>query len=127
MMIKLILKYIMGFFYIIAGSLHFIIPDFYLKMMPVYLPYHLELVYLSGLIEIFLGLMVMIPKCSRTAAWGIILLLIAVFPANINMAMNHIVPSGLQNLSYQTQVIILWGRLPFQFVFILWAYWYTKE
>jgi uncharacterized membrane protein len=123
---KNFLKWLMGFFYIIAGTLHFIIPDSYVKMMPSYIPYHLELVYLSGLFEILLGIFILIPKYSKYAAWGIILLLIAVFPANINMAINHIIPSFMENLSYKMQQIILWIRLPMQGVLILWAYWYTK-
>ncbi|GIX43135.1 MAG: membrane protein [Leptospiraceae bacterium] len=127
MSIKNVLKWIMGFFYIFAGILHFKIPEFYVKIMPSYLPYHFELVYLSGFFEILLGALFLIPKYTKIAAWGIILLLIAVFPANINMAIHHIVPSSMENLSYTTQQIILWARLPFQGILILWAYWYTKE
>src|SRR5450755_798263 len=76
-------KYVLALFMIGAGTLHFIQPDFYVKIMPPYLPLHLELVYLSGFFEIVLGLLLIAPRFSRLAAWGIIALLIAVFPANI--------------------------------------------
>src|SRR5471030_1753516 len=76
-------KVLLALFLVGAGTLHFIRPDFYLKIMPLYLPWPLELVYLSGFIELVLGLLLLVPRCSRWAAWGIIALLIAVFPANI--------------------------------------------
>lgn len=87
-------------------------------MMPPYLPWPLFLVYLSGILEIILGIMVIVPKLTRIAGWGLITLLIAVFPANIHMALN---PDLFPSIS----PIALWIRLPFQAVFIAWAYWYT--
>lgn len=69
--------------------MHFVRPDFYMKIMPPYLPFHLELVYLSGLFEIALGLLLLDPRFSRLAAWGIIALLIAIFPANIYVYRNQ--------------------------------------
>lgn len=117
--IKTALKYLMAIFYVGAGVNHFINPDFYLKIMPPYLPWHAELVYLSGVIEIALGLMLLIPRYTRLAAWGIIALLVAVFPANIHLALNpEIIPSA----SPTVHLI----RLPIQGVFILWAWWYTR-
>ena len=58
-------------FLTVAGTLHFILPDFYLKIMPPYLPWPLELVYVSGFIELALGLLLHVPRCSRWAAWGV--------------------------------------------------------
>ena len=87
--IKLILKYLLAAFFVLAGLNHFIKPDFYLKIMPPYLPWHLLLVYLSGVVEIVLGLLLLLPKFTRAAAWGLIALLVAVFPANIHMAFNQ--------------------------------------
>jgi uncharacterized membrane protein len=102
-----------------AGTMHFVKPDFYLKIMPPYLPLHRELVYLSGFFEMALGLSLLISRLSRFAAWGIIALLIAVFPANIYVYQHPDV------ISISPIVGLL--RLPLQGVFILWAYWHTKR
>lgn len=122
-MIKTALLWLMGFAYIAAGVMHFVRPEFYLPMMPHYLPWHLELVYLSGLAEILLGIGVLIPATRVLAAWGIILLLIAVFPANIHIAL-YDVPLGSAT---EGAGIWNWVRLPFQFVFLVWAWWYTGD
>ncbi len=118
-LLKIVLKYLISVFFVLAGSNHFINPDFYLKIMPPYLPWHLFLVYLSGFFEIVLGGMILIPALTRVAAWGIIALLVAVFPANIYMAVN---PGLYPDISR----IALWLRLPLQGVLIAWAYWYTR-
>jgi len=116
--LKPLLRYVLGILFIAAGLYHFINPDFYLRIMPPYLPWHLFLVHLSGLFESALGIMLLIPKFTRLAAWGLIALLIAVFPANIHMAMNP-------QLYPDIPPFALWLRLPLQGVFIAWAYWYT--
>ncbi len=116
---KIILKYTLAIFFVLAGLNHFINSGFYLKIMPPYLPWHLFLVYLSGLCEIALGLLLLIPKFTSLAGWGLIALLFAVFPANIHMAVNH-------QLFPEFSPTVLWLRLPLQFVLIAWAYWYTK-
>ena len=85
--IKVILKYLLAFGFVPAGINHFINADFYLKIMPPTLPAPLFLVYLSGISEIALGIMLLLPKFTRFAAWGLIALLIAVFPANVYMAL----------------------------------------
>lgn len=114
---KTLSKFLLALFMVGAGTLHFISPDFYLKIMPPYLPIHLELVYLSGVIEFVLGLLLLVPRCSRWAAWGIIALLIAIFPANIYLYQNQdVIPAP---------PIVHFLRLPLQGVFILWAYWHT--
>ncbi|MGI8787935.1 MAG: DoxX family protein [Pyrinomonadaceae bacterium] len=119
-MIKAILKYLLAFGFVLAGSNHFINADFYLKMMPSYLPAHLFLVYLSGVCEIVLGITLLIPKFTRLAAWGLIALLIAVFPANVFMAMNP-------QLFPEFSPIALYLRLPLQFALIAWAFWFTRK
>src|SRR4051812_13016956 len=81
--IKTASKYLLAIFMIGSGTMHFVRPDLYLKIMPPYLPWHLALVYLSGFFEIALGALLFVPRLSRLAAWGNIALLIAVFPANI--------------------------------------------
>lgn len=116
--IKAASKYLLAIFMVGAGAMHFVRPDFYVKIMPPYLPWHLELVYLSGFCEIALGVLLLVPRWSRLAAWGIFALLIAVFPANIYVYQHQEVlpaPSWLHVL-----------RLPLQGVFLLWAYWHTR-
>ena len=109
----------MAFLYIAAGINHFIRPGMYKRIMPVYLPWHLELIYISGLGEIILGLL-LIPLATRvTAAWLLIALLIAVFPANIQMAVNYA-------RSANPYLWIAIVRLPLQAVLIWWAWLYTR-
>ena len=74
---------VLSFLYISVGVKHFTNPDFFLAIMPPYVPYHKFLVYLSGLLKIVFGLMMIFRKTRFYGCWGIILLLIAVFPANI--------------------------------------------
>ena len=109
----------MSLVYIAAGILHFIRPKVYLKIMPTYLPYPLQLVYISGFCEILFGLLLLFPATRHAGAWLLILLLIAVFPANIQMAV-----SFYQNNNPYLWIAIL--RLPVQFVLIWWAWTYTK-
>jgi uncharacterized membrane protein len=113
----------MGLFYIGGGIVHLANPGFYLPMMPPYLPYHLELVYLSGVAEIVLGAAVLIPQTRPLAAWGIILLLIAVFPANVHIAMNNVPLAGAEHGAG----VWNWMRLPLQAVLIAWAWSYTRQ
>ena len=89
-------------------------------MMPEYLPMHLELVYLSGIIEVALGVMLLVPRTQSLAAIGIIILLIAVFPANLYMYQN---PSKFPDMS-ETALLI---RMPIQLLLILWAASYRKS
>jgi uncharacterized membrane protein len=117
--IKLILKYLLATFFVLAGVNHFINTAFYLRMMPPYLPAHLGLVYISGAFEILFGALLVVPAATRVAAWSLIALLIAVFPANIHMAVNHV-------LYPEYSAALLWVRLPLQFVLIAWAYFSTR-
>lgn len=118
--VKLTLKYLLALFFIAAGVNHFIDPAFYLKIMPPYLPWHLSLVYLSGVCEMVLGAALLFQRTARLAAWGIIALLVAVFPANIHMALNH-------DLYPEYNPALLWARLPLQLVLMAWAYWHTRR
>jgi len=104
--------------FILAGANHFINPGFYIRMIPPVLPYPFAINYISGVAEISLGGLMLIPKTRKLAAWGLILLLLAVFPANIYMALEG-------GLGIATP-LVSWIRLPFQFLFIAWAYWHTK-
>ena len=114
--LKQILKWILAIAFVLAGINHFLNPNFYLKMMPPVLPAPLFLIYLSGVFEIVLGAMLLIPKFTRLAAFGLIALLIAVFPANIYMATKT-------ELFPEFSAAALYIRLPLQFVIIAWAYW----
>ena len=116
---KTISQWLLAVLMVFAGVMHLIRPAFFLKIMPPYLPLHLELVYLSGVIEIGLGICLLIPRYSRFAAWGIIALLIAVFPANIYLYQHQeIVPAS------QTVHLL---RLLFQGVLIWMAFWQTQK
>lgn len=110
--------YLMGILYIIAGLNHFRNPRLYLKIIPPYLPKPKLLNYLSGIAEIILGIGICIPMVSTLSAWGIIVLLVAVFPANLFMFSNKKAGMGLPK-------IILLLRLPLQLILMLWAYYYT--
>ena len=101
-----------------VGVLHFTSPEPFVRIVPAALPAPLVLVYLSGIAEIAGGIGILIPALRRAAGLGLIALYVAVFPANINMAWNQL---SLGNDSLPTWA--LWMRLPFQFVFIAWAYW----
>jgi uncharacterized membrane protein len=107
-------------FYITAGILHFTKTSFYLKIVPPYIPWHLAMVQISGVCEILGGLGLLIPLTRRAAAWGLVALLIAVFPANVYMVTDP-VAAGAASMS----PVVLWGRLPLQFVFIAWVLWAT--
>ena len=119
---KRVMLWIMGIFYVVAGLAHLVRTDYYLPMMPAYLPAHRELVLLSGVAEVVLGIAVLIPQTRRLAAWGVILLLIAIFPANLHIALHNVPLFG----AAQGAGIWNWVRLPFQLVLIAWAWWYTQ-
>ena len=114
--------YFMGSAYIYVGIRHFIDPHFFMAIMPDYIPYHLEAVYISGICEIILGSMLLLKKTRKLAGWGLIALLIAVFPANIYLAQNE---AAQQSLDISQSLAII--RLPFQVLFIGLAYWHTKD
>ena len=110
----------MSFFYIQIGVKHFTDPNWFMQIMPPYLPLHKELVYISGAFEIILGILLLFKTTRFIAGWGLILLLIAVFPANIYLAQTN-------GAALNTSAAIAWGRLPFQAIFIILAYWHSKN
>lgn len=120
---KELFRVILAVSIIIVGITHFAVPEPYVKIMPPQLPYPLGLVYLSGFYEILGGIGLLVPPVSQAAAWGLILLFIAVFPANINMAVNHI---KIETIPYSDSSWVQAIRLPFQAIFIAWAWWYTR-
>jgi len=104
---------VIALFFMIAGANHFLHPAPYLSMMPAYLPWQLELVWIIGVAVMLGGLGVLLPPVKRLAAWGLIALLLAVFPANLNVALN-----GWPGVSLPQW--ILWARLPLQ-PLMIWA------
>jgi uncharacterized membrane protein len=119
-MLRRIALFLAAAFYITAGILHFKKTAFYLKIVPPYIPWHLAVVQISGVCEILGGLGLLIPLTRRAAAWGLVALLIAVFPANIYMVTDP-AAAGAAGIP----PVLLWGRLPLQLVFIAWVLWAT--
>jgi uncharacterized membrane protein len=117
--LKSVLRLLFAAFFVIAGVTHFTNRDFFTAIVPPYLPWPVMLVYVSGVAEIVLGVMLMVPATTQIAAWGLIALLVAVFPANIHMAMNPQLYPG-------TPYAALLLRLPMQGVMIALAYWFTR-
>ena len=115
---KLILFGLSAFF-IYFGVDHFINPDFYLSIMPPSFPLHEEAVYISGFFEIAGGIGVLIPRFRKIAGWGLVALLIAVYPANIYMAIS---PEAFPDIPIE----VLYFRLALQFLFFYWAYSVTR-
>ncbi len=116
--VKSISCWVAGLLFILAGANHFRSPQFYLQIMPDYIPWHLPLVYISGLAEMVGGAGLLIRKTRHAASWFLILLLVAVFPANVDSALN-----GSQFQGREVAAWILWARLPLQGVLIAWIHW----
>lgn len=104
-----------------VGFMHLLAPDFFVAIIPAGLPNPEWLNVLSGLAEIVLGVFLLEPRVRIFAAWGVIALLIAVFPANVYMMLENIGPNGPGTGS----PVVNWLRLPFQLVFIAWAWMFT--
>jgi uncharacterized membrane protein len=117
---KLAGKWVFAAVFVVAGIAHFASTGFFLKVMPPYIPFHREVVLISGAIEIILGVLLLVPRSSRFAAWGLVALLVAVFPANIQAYQHRDV---FPSFPHSDLIHLL--RLPFQGVLIAWAYSYT--
>mgnify|MGYP001365643831 FL=1 len=120
--IKNISIYIMSLLYILVGIKHFSDPNFFLKIMPEYLNYHLELVYISGFFEILFGILLIFKKTRFFGAWGVFILLICVFPANIYLYNSEAAQIALDISKSQALM-----RLPFQIPLLILAYWHSNE
>lgn len=118
-MLKSLIRILFGLLLAAIGVLHFVRPAPFVAIVPPWLPWPLALVYVSGAAEIAFGVLLLFRRTRVLAAWGIILLLIAVFPANIHMAVNaHLFPAMSEP--------VLWARLPLQLVLIALAYRFTR-
>lgn len=104
--------------FLISGINHFNNPNFYVSIMPPYLPFHSELSYIAGIFEILGAIGLLFAKVRKLVGFGLLILLILIFPANIHMA---VYPESFPMYSETT----IYLRLPLQFVFMAWVYWAT--
>ena len=114
---RTLFRCLLAAFFVAAGANHFRTPEVYLGMMPSWLPWPLVLVQVSGGAEVLGGVGVLVPFTRRFSGWGLIVLLIAVFPANLHVALQGHMPG------FDLSPLILWMRLPFQLVLISWVWW----
>lgn len=119
--IRTALRWLLASFVTYAGVRHFTNPAPFVQIVPPGWPAPAALVAISGAAEIAGGVGLLVPAMRRPAAWGLIALFVAVFPANVNMAVHRL------TLGLDIPAWMLWVRLPLQLVLIAWAYWYTKE
>ena len=117
---KFITIIIMSCFYMNVGLKHFIEPEWFLQIMPPNFPHHYEAVYWSGFFELLFGFLLINPMTRQLAGWGIIFVMITVFPANLYLAVTD---GAAMNISKE----LAWGRLPFQYMFIGLAFWHAKD
>ena len=107
---------IISLFFLIGGIAHFVYLDTFMSTVPTYLNFHKELVLISGVFELLGAIGILVPQTQRFAGVGLIVLALSVFPANINMAMH---PENFPEISE----ILLYIRLPLQFIFIWFIWW----
>ena len=120
---KTLLKWPFAGLFVVSGILHFAKPDSYLRLMPPYIPMHAELVAVTGVIEGALGVLLLVPRTQRIAAWGLMAILVAIFPANVHGALTAGTPNpAMPGVSVE----LAWLRLPIQPLLVAWAYWYTR-
>ena len=118
--LKFITILIMSCFYMNVGVKHFVEPEWFLQIMPPNFPHHYQAVYWSGFFELLFGFLLINPKTRFIAGWGIIFVMITVFPANLYLAVTD---GAAMNISKE----LAWGRLPFQYMFIGLAFWHAKD
>lgn len=118
-LLSLVARWVFAGLFVVSGVGHFVAADTFVRMIPPYLPFPRALVLVSGGFEIVLGVLLLVPATSNLAAWGLIALLVAVFPANVHIYRH-------QEL-FPIPPLIHLLRLPMQAVLILWAYAYTRR
>ena len=118
--VKRVVRLVFGLLFVAIGILHFVRPAPFVAIVPPYLPWPMALVLISGAAEMLFGALLLFRRTAVLAAWGLILLLLAVYPANIHMAVNsHLYPS--------MSATALWLRLPLQLLLIGIAFWLTRR
>lgn len=113
---------LLALLFLSTGTMHFLATASFAQIVPPFLPHPVALVYLTGLAELALALGLLFQPTRRFAAWSLVVLLIAVFPANVYMLHAHIAVLG-----HQIPAWLLWIRLPLQLPLIGWAYLYTRD
>lgn len=116
---KSVMRWLMAVLLVLAGVNHFINPGFYVRLMPPYLPWHLALVYASGVAEVALGMALAVPKASTMAAWGIVAMFVVFLLVHAHMVANA-------ERYPEVHAGLLWSRLALQAPLIAWAYWLTR-
>jgi uncharacterized membrane protein len=114
------LRWPLAFFMVSVGALHFLTPEFFVRIVPEYLPAHLALVEVSGVFEILGGVGILVPRVRHMASLGLVALYVAVFPANVNMVVHP-------ELGGDVPAWLLWTRLPLQAGLIAWALWAGRD
>lgn len=117
--LKMVSLVVMAAFYIFGGVNHFRNPDFYLAIMPPYLPWHGAAVFWTGVAEILVGIGVLIPATRKVSCWGIIALLVLFMPVHVHMLVNA-------DQFPDAPVAFLWLRFPIQLLLGVWAWWHSK-
>ena len=115
---KALLRWLLAAIMVGAGIAHFASPTGFERIVPAFLPVPHLLVLVSGGFEILGGLGLLLARTRRLASFGLIVLFVAVFPANVNMALNDIQPAATH-----VPALVLWLRLPLQALLIVWAWW----
>ena len=119
-LVQRIALYAMVTLYVLAGLNHFRVPEFYLRLMPPYIPEHQLMILLSGIAEFTLGILLLFKRTRKLASWGIIAMLLVFFSVHIYMLQER------HTVFADVPEVILWIRIPLQFVLIYWAYWVGK-
>ena len=122
MKLKQIFRWVLALVFCASGMLHFVVPEFYLDIMPDYLPAPRFLVGITGLLEVIGGTCLLIYDLRKYGSWILILLLLAFFPIHIQHVMDH----GYISDDISLPPILVWGRLGFQCVLLVWASWVGK-
>ncbi len=118
---RLFFKYLLALFWFAGGVNHFINTDFYLTLMPDYIPAHRAMVLLSGVTEIVAGILVATPRLTKWGAWLCIAQLVVFFTVHIDMIVHA------ADKFPDIPIATLWIRIPIQFLFIFWAWWFTRD
>jgi uncharacterized membrane protein len=115
--IRVVLSLTLG----VAGVVHLVSPGLFLPAMPPYIPWHLELVYLTGVLELAAVAGLWSFRLRRVTAWCLVAYFLAILPAHVHVAWNEVELFGIRDPR------LLWGRLAFQPVFVASAYWLSRE
>jgi uncharacterized membrane protein len=121
-MTRRVVRTILAIFMIGIGAAHFARPGGFAAIVPAWLPAPYALVVVSGFFEILGGVGLLVPRVRRAASYGLVALYVAVFPANVNMAVHDLQPPD-----FHVPTALLWARLPFQLAFIALALWVGKR